>query len=65
MRTPIVRDSRQTIPFNRAARLLPEIFENKATRIIPMVYPHVIPLSNKPIFVFNPDKAKYFPHQII
>ena len=55
----MVNDSLQTIPFKRAARLLPVIFENNAIRMIPIVYPQIVPVSNRPMFVFNPDRAKY------
>jgi len=58
--TPMVKDSRQTIPFHRAATALPAILDTKATIITPIVYAQVIPSSNNPIFVRKPDNAKYY-----
>jgi hypothetical protein len=57
--TPIVKLSLHTRPHSFAARVPPTIFPKKAKTIIPITYPHIIPLSSSAILVLSPESAKY------
>jgi hypothetical protein len=59
IRTPIVKLSLHTNLHALAARVPPMILPANATAITPTTYAHVMPSLSRPIFVLNPDNAKY------
>ena len=59
MRTPMAPDSRRLNLLARAAAAHPTNLPKNATTQRRTTYPQVVPLSNKPKLVFNPERAKY------